>query len=281
LEARKRLGIPWEVLERDYLLSWILAGIARMDELERTLVFKGGTALKKCYFGDGYRFSEDLDFSALEGAPVGEAMETAVRDACSEAAALLDEYALVEIVAERYTERDPHPGGQEAFTIRARLPWHQRLHTSVTIEVTMDEEVLRPPVRRRILHGYGESLHAEIAVYAPEEIVAEKLRAILQYVRRLEERGWSRSRARDYYDLWRMLASYEDEMDLADFRGLLADKCAVRDVTFSGAGDFFQGPVIMHVEKTWEQWLGPLVPGLPTFETVVGELRPKVEELLA
>jgi len=99
-EARKRLGIPWEVLERDYLLSWILAGIARMDELERTLVFKGGTALKKCYFGDGYRFSEDLDFSALEGAPVGEAMETAVRDACSEAAALLDEYALVEIVAE-------------------------------------------------------------------------------------------------------------------------------------------------------------------------------------
>ena len=25
-EARKRLGIPWEVLERDYLLSWVLAG---------------------------------------------------------------------------------------------------------------------------------------------------------------------------------------------------------------------------------------------------------------
>lgn len=61
----------------------------------------------------------------------------------------MDEYAPVEIVAERYTERDPHPGGQEAFTIRARLPWHQRLHTSVTIEVTMDEEVLRPAVKRR------------------------------------------------------------------------------------------------------------------------------------
>jgi hypothetical protein len=25
--ARKRLGIPWEVLERDYVLSWLLAGL--------------------------------------------------------------------------------------------------------------------------------------------------------------------------------------------------------------------------------------------------------------
>ena len=28
-EARRRLSIPWEVLERDYLLSWVLAGISR------------------------------------------------------------------------------------------------------------------------------------------------------------------------------------------------------------------------------------------------------------
>ena len=58
-EARQRHGLPWEVLERDYLLSWILAGIQRVDVLKGTLVFKGGTALKKCFFGD-YRFSEDL-----------------------------------------------------------------------------------------------------------------------------------------------------------------------------------------------------------------------------
>lgn len=131
LEARKRLGVPWEVLERDYLLSWILAGIAQVDELGSALVFKGGTALKKCYFGDAYRFSEDLDFSAVEGAPLGKALETAVEEACKAAMALLDEYAPVEILAERYTERDPHPGGQEAFTVRARLPWHRRTQTRV------------------------------------------------------------------------------------------------------------------------------------------------------
>ena len=47
-EARQRLGIPWEILERDYLLSWILAGIGQVPELCDTLVCKGGTALKKC-----------------------------------------------------------------------------------------------------------------------------------------------------------------------------------------------------------------------------------------
>ena len=45
-EARKRLGLPWEALERDYLLSWVLAGIGQIDSLRDTLVFKGGTVLK-------------------------------------------------------------------------------------------------------------------------------------------------------------------------------------------------------------------------------------------
>ena len=93
LEARKRLGIPWEVLERDYLLSWILAGISDVESLRDTLVFKGGTALKKCYFGD-YRFSEDLDFSARGEVPRGANMERAIQEAWVQAARLLDEYAL-------------------------------------------------------------------------------------------------------------------------------------------------------------------------------------------
>ena len=47
-EARQRLGIPWEILERDYLLSWVLAGIDQVPVLRDMLVCKGGTALKKC-----------------------------------------------------------------------------------------------------------------------------------------------------------------------------------------------------------------------------------------
>jgi len=56
-----------DVLERDYCLAWLLAGIAE-SEIKGILGFKGGTALKRCYFGD-YRFSEDLDFTLIEPVP--------------------------------------------------------------------------------------------------------------------------------------------------------------------------------------------------------------------
>ena len=49
-EARKETGLPWEIIEKDYILSWILAGIATNKSLKNELIFKGGTALKKCYF---------------------------------------------------------------------------------------------------------------------------------------------------------------------------------------------------------------------------------------
>ena len=71
-----------------------LAGISAVPELRETLVFKGGTALKKCYFGD-YRFSEDLDFSGLEDVPTGDDLAEAIVRACDEARGLLDEYAQV------------------------------------------------------------------------------------------------------------------------------------------------------------------------------------------
>jgi len=279
-EARRRLGIPWEVLERDYLLSWVLAGISHTPMLRDTLVFKGGTALRKCYFGD-YRFSEDLDFSGLEGAPAGEELGRLVNETCEDAVRLLDEYVPMEIACERYTEQEPHPGGQEAFNIRARFPWQSRPQTRVMIEVTMDERVLLPAERRQIIHDYGEPIDAEVKVYPLEEIIAEKLRALLQHARMFEMRGWSRSRARDYYDLWRVLGTYKNQMDLGGFDSLLHEKCAVRGVAFAGPEDFFHEDMLAYVEETWEQWLGPLVSGLPPFETVVEGLRPQIEILVS
>ena len=279
-EARKRLGIPWEVLERDYLLSWLLAGIEEVDVLRDTIAFKGGTALKKCYFGD-YRFSVDLDFSAVGSAPTGAAMESSIRDACAAATELLAAYTPVEIVCERHVERDPHPAGQEAFDIWARFLWHRSTQTKVMIETTMDEMVLKPAVRRSMHHDYGEPLDVQILVYSLEEIVAEKLRAILQHLRSLERRGWVRSRARDYYDVWRILGAHGDHLDVSGFDSFLREKCSLRNVMFSGAESFFPQAMLAMVEKTWKRWLGPLVPNLPPYNTVIGELRPMVTSLLS
>jgi len=278
-EMRQGSGLPWEVLERDYLLSWILAGISRVDVLRDTLVFKGGTALKKCYFGD-YRFSEDLDFSGTGSAPTGRRMKMAMDDACAITVKLLDPYAPVEIVCERHVERNPHPGGQEAFDIRARFPWHRQLQTSVMVEIAMDEKMLKPHPYRSVLHDYGEPLETQVQVYSLEEVIAEKLRAILQHSRALERRGWVRSRARDYYDLWQIFNTYGDQLDIEDFPEFLAEKCAVRAVSFSGPESFFPETMLAEVDKSWKQWLGPLVPDLPPCKMIIEGLRSQVATLL-
>ena len=57
-----------DVIEKDYALGWVLAGIAAEPNLKDTWIFKGGTALRKCYF-ETYRLSEDLDFSLTSDGP--------------------------------------------------------------------------------------------------------------------------------------------------------------------------------------------------------------------
>jgi predicted nucleotidyltransferase component of viral defense system len=67
-DLRAEWSLDVGVIEKDYLLGWLLAGIANHPELARTWVFKGGTCLRKCYY-ETYRFSEDLDFTVVNGGP--------------------------------------------------------------------------------------------------------------------------------------------------------------------------------------------------------------------
>jgi len=62
LEKSASFYLSPNVIEKDYVLSWILAGISERAEFSDTWIFKGGTCLKKCYF-EIYRFSEDLDYT--------------------------------------------------------------------------------------------------------------------------------------------------------------------------------------------------------------------------
>ena len=61
-------GIREDVIEKDYVIGWVLWGIGSDPSLSTSWVFKGGTCLKKCYV-ETYRFSEDLDFTVLPGGP--------------------------------------------------------------------------------------------------------------------------------------------------------------------------------------------------------------------
>ena len=150
------------------------------------------------------------------------------------------------------------------------------------VEITVDEKILKPVKTREIIHQYGESLEAEIKTYSLEEIVAEKLRAILQNAAMLKRRGWNhRTRGRDYYDLWRILSTYKDDMDFTEFIPFLQEKCAERNVVFTGPEDFFDGDMLTLVENNWDQSLEHLVPNLPASKSVISELRAQITDLFA
>jgi len=49
LNLRAEWSLDVGVIEKDYVLGWLLAGITNHPKLSPTWVFKGGTCLRKCY----------------------------------------------------------------------------------------------------------------------------------------------------------------------------------------------------------------------------------------
>ena len=96
------------VIEKDYVLGWLLAAIANEPALVRTWIFKGGTCLRKCYY-ETYRFSEDLDFTVTSAGP--ETPEELL-PIFTHAAAWLQEQSGIELVfGDRAFERNQNRRG--------------------------------------------------------------------------------------------------------------------------------------------------------------------------
>lgn len=157
LATAKGLGsMPYWVVEKDYAVSYLLAGIARIDRLSESLIPKGGTALRKYYSAD-HRFSEDLDFTlhhTVYLAEMGEAMDEALRATEH----LLQERGPFRVQGESLTLREPHRGGQEAYVVRVQFPAQREPLCRLKVEITADEQVLLPPERRSLLHRFPEAV---------------------------------------------------------------------------------------------------------------------------
>ena len=57
--------VPVTIARQEIILTYTLALMSDRGLLAR-LAFKGGTCLRKIFFGKQYRFSEDLDFTLLD-----------------------------------------------------------------------------------------------------------------------------------------------------------------------------------------------------------------------
>ena len=261
-------GVEPRIVELDYALGWALGGIAGNEYLSGRLVFKGGTCLRKCYSPD-YRFSEDLDFTATEWFGWKELQE-AVAQAFSTAADLsgIDFSAQeprVRIIEEGY--------GRE--TLRLTHYWRGPHTTAgsppgIRLDLTRDEVVAFEPALRSVVHPFSDFENLaplRIRCYALEEVMAEKVRAVLG------QRIFAVSR--DLYDIFSLL----DQVDEGRVLGVLPKKLDVRGL---GPEEIGAGRLIDRREEfraDWERNLVHLLP--PGGEKGFDEVWDPVSEFIA
>lgn len=261
---------PLWIVEKDYALSYLLAGISEVSLLHDLLVLKGGTALKKSYFHD-YRFSEDLDFSTRSSQNT-----TDMRKGIEKAVQIMEKYLLergpFRVQSEPLELREPHPRGQIAYTVRVQFPYQREPMCRLKVEITVDEPLLLSPETRPVLHDYQEPFRAQTAVYPLPEIAAEKYRALLQSLDRLQEKGWGANRVcRDYFDLWWILGQV-DLLD-SDIPSLTDQKCAARGIVYKHPDEFFAEALVEVANREWQNLLLPFIPQTVEIEKVISELQ--------
>ena len=273
LAAQKLKNVHWETVELDYTLSLMLVAIARHPLAAKSLIFKGGTALKKCYFGSQYRFSQDLDFTLI-GDLNKDQLDQIIAEITKQAGNAANAYDQnIGFTVKPYKEQEPHPHEQQAYIIKAQLPWHGQPLTKIKLEISRDELILKPTVLRNIIHEYGESFKEQLQVYALEEILAEKYRGLLQNQQKMQQRTWIRSRVRDFYDLWHILEQFREELDLTSFQDLFMQKCQYKSIEFSDPDQFFAPNYLQRIKPDWEQFLSMLIENLPEFDELVNKLK--------
>lgn len=172
------LELEPRVIDHDYVLGCYLCFLGVQSTVQKKWLFKGGTALRKCYFEE-YRFSEDLDFTVLETISAGilrdflHSVNIEMQDAIGVRA---DEREMVvDIIKDDY--------GKESFEARIYYygPWNYGgSPRSVRIHVNRDESLVFPTNVLPVFHQYSDRKDlpdVAIQVYSLEEMMAEKLRA--------------------------------------------------------------------------------------------------------
>ncbi len=243
--------IPEVVLERDYCLAWFLVGLSRSD-LREMLAFKGGTALKRCYFGD-YRFSEDLDFTLANEAPLDTiiaGLEKIFTDV-QQMSGILIRY----LRADRKSHQNSH-----TFYLAYEGPLPSMSIKEVKVDITISERLVRPLQNRPVLKGYKEyedlPEDAVIQVYSLEEILSEKVAALTDR---------ARNEPRDLYDIWYLIE--QEQMDLAAIFPEIIDKLDFRGRNLEGMIDDLNNKET-RLKKLWNMRLTNQIAELAHFEEV-------------
>ena len=165
----REVGVRDQQIEKDYVLSWILQGIAQHTELSKAIVFKGGTVLKKVYFKD-YRFSEDLDFTLLND----EIANEQIFQWFDEIFEIIREKANIplEIIDNNEYEDD----GINFYISYIGPLEGLGAHKRVKVDISRSEHLEFEPIIQNVFLSYTDQEEHTLLFYPLEEMLVEKLR---------------------------------------------------------------------------------------------------------
>lgn len=173
------LKAPWaepRQVEQDLIISRALVEIFDHEFLGAELRFRGGTALNKIIFPEPLRYSEDIDLVRTTSGPIGPVLDT-LRE-----------------VLEPWLGQANFVSSQVAPKLRFRVPAENDPDTQIRLKVEIniaEIEAFDPPVSIPYsVENPWFTGSTTIASFSPEELLATKLRALLQ-----------RDKGRDLFDL--------------------------------------------------------------------------------
>ncbi|WP_316169025.1 MULTISPECIES: nucleotidyl transferase AbiEii/AbiGii toxin family protein [unclassified Bradyrhizobium] len=251
LDLAAQTSLTPHVIEKDYVLGWMLAGIYAHEELADKWIFKGGTCLKKCFF-ETYRFSEDLDFTLRDEAQLDEAL---LKRVFAEVGAWVYEETGIEVPADQQ-EFDIYRNPRGNLSCQGKISYKGPVSPTrplprIKLDLTADEHVVLPPETVEIFHPYSDAPEEGIEVLAYDyvEAFAEKFRALAE-----------RSRPRDLYDVVNLYRNTDARPERLQFIDVLRQKCAFKGISLPQLTDI--APHRGDVEAGWMGMLNHQLPAL-------------------
>lgn len=258
VERVREWGLTEEVVEKDYVLGWLLWGISAHPVLGDQWIFKGGTCLKKCWI-ETYRFSEDLDFTVL---PRGPFRPDDVEPLMLEILREVEQLSGIDLTSRgpQFRLRDTQLSTEGRVYYRG--PRQAPSASRIKLDITSDEPLIRPPVLRPISHQYPDALPEQAAIrsYSFDEVFAEKIRAMAQ-----------RGRPRDLYDIVNLFRRQDLRLYPTEIRRVLHEKCRAKSIAVPTLDSVLEHQA--ELEADWDVMLSHQLPALPPVGDFVDELR--------
>ena len=255
-----QVGVRDQQIEKDYILSWILWGVANHEQLSKILVFKGGTVLKKVYFED-YRFSEDLDFTLLNN----EISNEQIFDWFKETFEGIKEEANIPL---DIIDDNEHEDGGINFYIGYVGPLGgSGNNKKVKVDISRSEKLEFEPIMRNAIVDYSDLEDYKLVCYPLEELLVEKLRCTMQ-----------RTQPRDYYDIWYLVEV--EKMEVEYFTNEFRNKCTSKELK---PEDFHAKleQKLPQYKARWKNSMNDQIKDLPDFEQVEREVNRKIKNFMS